>query len=66
MARWTRRAMLQGLGASGLLYACARPASEFTATVEALYPPVGEFVPAAGAQIHYDKRGSTGLHVRLK
>ena len=58
MARWTRRAMLLGLGVTSLLYACSTPASQFTATVEAQYPPVGQFITAAETRIHYDKRGS--------
>ena len=58
MSRWTRRAILLGLGSSGLLYACSTPAAQFTATVEAQYPPLGQFVTAAGTRIHYDKRGS--------
>ncbi len=58
MSRWTRRKMLLGLGATGLLSGCATPASQFTATVEGQYPPVGQFVTAAGTRVHYDKRGS--------
>lgn len=58
MARWTRRATLLGLGATSLLFACSTPASQFTATVEAQFPPIGQFVKAAGTRIHYDRRGS--------
>ena len=58
MARWTRRAMLLGLGTTSLLYACSTPASQFTAAVEAQYPPLGQFITAAGTRVHYDKRGS--------
>jgi len=58
MGRWTRRALLLGIGASGLLYACSTPASQFNAAVEAKYPPIGQFVDVGGTRIHYDKRGS--------
>ena len=57
MGKWTRRALLLGLGASGLLYACSTPASQFTAEAEAKYPPIGQFVDVGGTRIHYDKRG---------
>jgi len=58
MSRWTRRAALLGLGTTGLVIACSPPASQFVATIEAQYPPIGEFVTAAGTRLHYDKRGS--------
>jgi len=58
MAGWTRRALFLGLGATSLLYACATPASQFTATIESQYPPLGKFVSAAGTKVHYDRRGS--------
>lgn len=64
MMKWTRRAVLIGLMASGFLYACSTPSSQFIADVEAKYPPIGEFIkvrdPVSGQdiQLHYDRRGS--------
>ena len=64
MKKWTRRAVWLGLISGGFLYACSTPASQFIDTVEARYPPIGQFVdvkdPGSGEPIrlHYDRRGS--------
>jgi len=64
MKRWTRRALLLGLGTTSLVYGCSTPASQFIATIEEKYPPIGEFVEVKDPQtgqllrLHYDKRGS--------
>lgn len=58
MGKWTRRAVLAGLGGSGVIYGCTAPAREFNATIEARYPPIGEFVDVEGTRIHFDRRGS--------
>ncbi len=64
MGKWTRRAALLGLGVTGVMYGCARPASEFIATIEQKYPPIGKFIPVKDPQsgevlrLHYDRRGS--------
>jgi len=64
MERWTRRALLLGLGTTGIAYGCAAPATQFIETIEQKYPPIGQFVevkdPVTGqmVRLHYDKRGS--------
>ncbi len=64
MSRWTRRALLLGLGVSALAYGCTTPASQFTAIIEDKFPPIGQFVEVEDPQtgqilrLHYDKRGS--------
>jgi len=58
MGRWTRRAMIGGLGASGVLAACSARLTDFDEIIEAKFPAIGQFVDAGGTKIHYDKRGS--------
>ncbi|MEM6679251.1 MAG: alpha/beta fold hydrolase [Pseudomonadota bacterium] len=58
MTRITRRHLLAGAGASSLA-ACAGPFP--TDQAEAAFPPIGEFVEAAGERVHFWRRCPEGV-----